>query len=216
MITEEMIRRQREFYSRPLPLGEKAAVRVLTPRNRHLGILAGAELPGRMMLDIDPGGVFGDGAHESTRLCAALLERYVNPGDRLLDLGCGTGILSLLGLKLGAASALGVDIREEAVRLARHNARLNGLEGAFTARTGDLARGITGRFDLITANLLPEPLLRLAPRLWDLLTPGGTAILGGIREGREGDIRAAAPSLELLEQRAEGPWTALVLRKEKP
>lgn len=171
---------------------------------------------GRIPLLLDPGPAFGTGTHESTRLCLELLEEWLRPGESVLDLGCGSGILALAAVLLGAGRVFGVDRDETAVRVSKDNAALNKLESVsfFTADlTGE---GILERLpvvDLVLANLTADLLVDLAGRLKRLLNPGGRIIASGIiRERAENVARAFAKAgCRLVEKRSAGEWAALLL-----
>jgi ribosomal protein L11 methyltransferase len=182
--------------------------------------------PGRIAVKIDPGMAFGTGAHPTTRLCLELLDELVDPAgaSQLIDLGCGSGILAIAALKLGAAQALGVDSDEEAVAAARQNAAANGVEARLEARRGSLGEIVAGEFTvrqapLVVANILAPVIIRLLGEgLGELLTPGGVLVLSGILEEQEGGVLEAARSAGFTLQRRlqEGDWVALALKPEKP
>jgi ribosomal protein L11 methyltransferase len=140
----------------------------------------------------------------------ALADRGVLAGTRVLDVGCGSGILAIAALKLGAASALGLDTDPIAIEATVANARRNGLVRRLRAREGSLPSG-EAPFDLVLANLIAGLLVPLAPRLGDELRPGGVLLASGIFVDREGHVRAAfeAVGLAITGRRAEGDWVAL-------
>jgi ribosomal protein L11 methyltransferase len=121
---------------------------------------------------------FGTGQHPTTRLCLEWLEREMAPVDSVLDYGCGTGVLALAALKLGAGTATAVDIEPQALDATRRNAELNGLERGLAV--GPPESLIPGRFDLILANILAQPLITLAEFFADRQAPGGRIVLSGI------------------------------------
>jgi ribosomal protein L11 methyltransferase len=176
--------------------------------------------PDDVVLDLDPGMAFGTGLHPTTRLCLAGVEKMADrglaAGARVLDVGCGSGILAIAAAKLGAASVLGVDTDPIAVEATIANAARNGLADQVAARAGSLPSGEPG-FDLVLANLIASVLIALAAPLRDELRPGGTLLASGIFEDREADVRAAFGSVGLTvkERTVEGEWVALeVLRPE--
>lgn len=146
-------------------------------------------LPGQKVIRLDPGMAFGTGAHQTTRLCLSMLELFVKPGDSFLDIGCGSGILSIAATFLGAGQVTGVDIDAVAVRTARDNALQNNLGINFIQ--GDLDAGILGPFDIVCANIVADVIIRLAPKLPPLLTDRGVCILSGIIESRFEDVQSA-------------------------
>lgn len=169
----------------------------------------------RVPLYLDPGLTFGTGAHATTRLCLTALETLVRGGERVLDLGCGSGILSVAALQLGAGSALAVDIDDKCRTAARENAELNGIgPDRLDILVGNLltdetvAERIGGGYDIVLANIVADVIIALAPRVRGLLNPGGTFLCSGIIEGRAEEVKAAlaANGLEILEQREDNGW----------
>lgn len=178
--------------------------------------------PGDVVIELDPGMAFGTGLHPSTRLCIAALEEVVQPGDRVLDLGTGSGVLALVAAKLGAGSILATDIDTLAVRVAKENAQLNDLAVGEHLRIehGSIPSGMAGHFQVIVANILAEVLVGLFdgeyenPPLAEPLALGGHLILSGILAERAQLVIDAAErhGLRLVDRKAEGDWVALVVR----
>jgi ribosomal protein L11 methyltransferase len=170
--------------------------------------------PDDVVLALDPGMAFGTGLHPTTRLCLAAVEeladRGIVAGARVLDVGCGSGILAIAALKLGATSALGLDTDPIAIEATIANARRNALVSRLRAREGSLPSGEAG-FDVVLANLIAGLLVPLAGGLSDELRAGGVLLASGIFVDREGDVRAAfdAAGLEVTGRTAEGDWVAL-------
>ena len=170
--------------------------------------------PGDVILDLDPGMAFGTGLHPTTRLCLAGVEsaadRGLVDGARVLDVGCGSGILAIAAAKLGAASVRGVDTDPIAVEATIANAARNDLAGRIAARAGSLPSG-DEPFDLVLANLIASVLITLAAPLHDELRPGGVLLASGIFEDREADVRAAfeGAGLAVTTRTVEGEWVAL-------
>ena len=157
-----------------------------------------ADPKGRAALRLNPGLAFGTGGHATTRLCLTALERIVAPGMKVLDLGCGSGILSIAALLLGAERAFACDIDEKAVGIAYQNAALNGVgRERYTVRAGDilsdigLQREMGSGYDVIAANIVADVIIALAPAARPLLAPGGYFLCSGIIEGREAEVREA-------------------------
>ncbi|MBI4799201.1 MAG: 50S ribosomal protein L11 methyltransferase [Desulfarculus sp.] len=171
--------------------------------------------PGQKVVVIDPGQAFGTGQHESTTLCLARLERLAERDllpPRLLDVGCGTGILALAFLLFGGRAALALDLDPEAVAATEHNAALNGLEGRLEVSATPVQE-ITERFPLIVANLTAKDLTALASALAARLSPGGEMIVSGLLVMQIQAVRAAleAEGLALLEQDSLAGWACLVM-----
>jgi ribosomal protein L11 methyltransferase len=170
--------------------------------------------PDDVVLALDPGMAFGTGLHPTTRLCLAALEAVADrgalDGARVLDVGCGSGILAIAAVRLGAQSALGVDTDPIATEATTANARRNRLVRRIHARDGTLPSG-EPPFDVVLANLIAGVLVPLAPALHDELRPGGTLVASGIFIDREGDVRAAfeAAGLVVAGRLMEGDWVAL-------
>ena len=164
---------------------------------------------------IDPGMAFGTGAHATTSLCIGLIEEYLSetaggaPVD-VLDVGCGSGILSIAAIRLGARSALGIDIDAYAVKNAEANARGNGLEDRIKFRTGDLLQGVDGRYGLVVANIAADAVVKLLSSAAGTLLPGGALVLSGVIDEREAEVARAATGngFDIVKAaRGEG-WTA--------
>lgn len=185
------------------------------------------EARGRLPVILDPGLTFGTGAHPSTQMCLAALERHLTPGSRVVDLGTGSGVLSIAALRLGARSAVGVDIDPKAEDMVRENGAYNGMTAPqLLAFTGDVAgdsgaleslldRG--GPFDLALVNIVADVILALIPSLPRLLWPGGTVICSGILDSRLAGVREAlqAHGLEVLETEGREEWRCVVARREE-
>ncbi len=170
--------------------------------------------PDDVVLALDPGMAFGTGLHPTTRLCLAALEGLADAGRvdgaRVLDVGCGSGILAIAAVKLGAAGALGVDTDPIAIESTLANARRNRLGRRVEARVRSLPSG-EPPFDVVLANLIAGVLVPLASALRDELRPGGTLLASGIFIDREAEVQAAfeVAGLVIGERRVEGEWIAL-------
>ena len=173
--------------------------------------------PDDAVILMDPGMAFGTGTHETTRLCAALIEKYLRPGDRMIDVGCGSGILAICASKLGAEKCFACDIDPEAIRVARENVTLNGTDNV-TCAVSDLVRDVTpppGGFDLAAVNIVADVIIRLAPDLGRYLAPDGVAILSGIIMERAGEVTAVMEQngFKVIDSMTENGWFAAVVRK---
>lgn len=171
--------------------------------------------PGETVMKIDPGMAFGTGAHETTRLCLKALTKAELAGKKLLDVGCGSGILSIGGVLLGAESAFGCDIDQLAVEVARRNAALNGLENKTAYAAGDLLSVVEGQYPIVVANIVADVILTLLKDLHKVLLPGGLFIASGIIDDRKDEllhaIQAAGLTVESIEE--ERGWVAITSRK---
>lgn len=178
------------------------------------------ELPGDLVIRIDPGMAFGTGGHETTRLCLELLESVMEEGPlltvpSLLDLGTGSGILAMAANLLGAGRILALDIDPEAVDVARENLVLNNMADRVECGTSPL-EAITERFDIILANILAEELIRLAPFLSERLNSGGSLILSGILAEKELLVRHgfASQTMKYIQTASAGEWVAMLYRSD--
>lgn len=201
----------REYY-KPIEVGEKL---VVVPEWEE------APQDGRLPLRLDPGLIFGTGSHATTRMCLAALEEFSKPGVRLLDLGCGSGILGIGALILGCDSCLGVDIDPKAPDVVMSNAALNGI-GAdkMTAWAGDiiadasLRARIGGGYQLVLANIVADVIIPLSAVVRQFMAPGAVFICSGIIEHRWPETEAALISngFEILDHKSEEEWHCFVCR----
>jgi len=147
---------------------------------------------GEVIVNIDPGMAFGTGIHASTRFCLRFLDQYVRGGEKIIDAGCGSGILSIAAVKLGADSVFAMDIDDLAVRIARENVALNGLEDKIEAQAGDIVESIQGRrADMVLANITAEVVVELIPAVAPVLTGGGYLFGSGIVDSRWPSVKKA-------------------------
>ena len=189
-----------------LRIGRRLVVRPTWRRHRRA--------PDDVVLALDPGMAFGTGLHPTTRLCLAGLEALADQGGlsgrRVLDVGCGSGILAIAAVRLGASAALGVDTDPIAIEATIANARRNRVARRVRARAGSLPSG-RPPFDVVVANLIAGLLVTLAGSLRDEVRPGGTVLASGIFVDREADVAAAfgAVGLEVVGRTADRDWVAL-------
>jgi len=172
-----------------------------------------------VVVDLDPGMAFGTGLHPSTRLSMLGVEQVVKAGDRVLDVGTGSGILAIAALKLGAASADTVDVETVAVRATQENAELNGVADRLRVEHGSVGEGepFAGElYDVVLANIIARILIELAPALVAHTKPGGFLVLAGIIQQREDDVIAAfaAQRARVVQRRQFDDWVSLVLTRE--
>jgi ribosomal protein L11 methyltransferase len=170
---------------------------------------------GRLVLQIDPKMSFGTGYHETTRLTLRLLEEHLRPGDRMIDVGTGTGILAIAGVLLGAADAEAIDIDEWSIDNARENIDANGLTGRVTISDAPVASFSGGRFTLLAANLTLNTNLELLGEFQRILAPGGRALFSGLLKHDEEPMIDGLRSnnFKVLGQLYENEWVAIVAEK---
>ncbi len=196
-------------YFHPMPIGDKLLIRPVW--------IDDYDADGRAVLDIEPGLAFGSGSHPTTRLCLQTLERYVKDGDSVLDIGCGSGILSIATLLLGAKTALGVDIDAIAVKTAKENAKQNGFgEDRFNAVEGNLSDKVDGKFDIVVANIVADIIMEFNTTVGNFLKDDGVYITGGIIESREDEVlySFAQNGFEVKERFEDNGWLVFVLKRK--
>lgn len=193
-------------YFKPIPVGERLLIRPVWEEEFDAG--------GRAVLNLEPGVAFGSGTHETTRLCLAALEKYVTPGVSMLDVGCGSGILSVAALLLGADKAVGVDIDRLAVKTAVENGEMNGF-GAdrYTVLHGNLTDKISGKFDVVAANIVADAIIMLSENIRDFMNPGAHYIVSGIIDLREQEVRDALEGygFKVIARHEDGGWICMEL-----
>ena len=199
----------REFY-RPIEVGEKL---VVVPEWES------CTDTGRLPLRLDPGLIFGTGSHATTRMCLMALEKLIHGGERVLDLGCGSGILGIGARVLGCGEVFGCDIDPKAPDVAMHNASLNGMTVEdFKVFAGDvlsdaaMRRSLGGGYDVVLANIVADVIIPLAPIARGFVRGGGAFVASGIIEGRQDEVAAAIESagFEILERHCLEDWHCFV------
>ena len=192
-------------YFHPMAVGEKLMIQ---PSWEEL-----ADNHGRTVLHLEPGLAFGTGTHETTRLCMEMLEQYVSSGAEVLDVGCGSGILSVAALLLGAGKAVGVDIDELAVKTATQNAERNHVGDRFTGIYGSLTEKVTGTYDIVVANIVADVVIALTKDVEQFLKPGAVYLMSGIIDEREQDVLdVVKQNFEILQRKEERGWVALAAK----
>ena len=168
-------------YFHPIPVGNKLLIRPTWEDE--------FDPQGRAVLNIEPGLAFGTGTHETTRLCLETLENYIKPGVTVLDIGCGSGILAIASLLLGAEKAVGVDIDALAVKTAKENGEVNNLyEPEYTVFQGNLTDKVEGKFDVVVANIVADVIIMFCADVAKFMKDCGVFITSGIIDTREQDV----------------------------
>ena len=170
--------------------------------------------PGDRVIEIDPGMAFGTGTHETTFMCMEQLEKYITPGCRAIDVGCGSGILGLAAAKLGASDVLAIDLDELAVKVAAENTEKNGLSDIVRVAHGDLLEKRDEKADVIVANIIADVICYLCGPVKKHLLEGGTFICSGIIKEREDDVQhaLAAAGYTVCNRLAKGEWVCLAAK----
>lgn len=196
-------------YFKPLKVGKKLLIRPLWIDDYD-------NSDNRKVLSIEPGLAFGTGGHDTTRLCMEMLEKYLGEGDTVLDTGCGSGILGIAALLLGAKSVTGVDIDELAVKTAIENGRVNGFgEPEYTILEGNLTDKVTGNFDVIVANIVADVIIMFSDFVGDFMKDSSYFIVSGIISMREDEVRSALVKngFKIIEENRSGDWLCFVTEK---
>lgn len=205
--TQDWVNNWKQYFH-PMPIGNKLLIRPTWEDEYDAGE--------RKVLHIEPGLAFGTGSHPTTRLCLETLENYISKDSTVLDIGCGSGILSIASLLLGAKEAFGVDIDSLAVKTAQANALENGFdESKFKAVQGNLSDKVTGKYNVIVTNIVADIIMEFNKEVGKYLDDGGVYITGGIIESREDEVLLsfAQNSFEVIERFEEKGWLVFVLKK---
>ena len=195
-------------YFKPTKIGEKLLILPEWEKDENED--------GRVILNIDPGAAFGTGTHATTRLCLETIQKFVKNGDTVLDVGCGSGILSIAAMLLGAKSAVGVDIDPLAVKTAKENAEKNGLkEPEYTTICGDLDDKVSDCYDVVIANIVADIIIRLCDSVPQRVKIGGLIISSGIIDVRADETVSAIENagFTIIDRYENGGWVCIVARK---
>jgi len=196
-------------YFKPMKIGEKLLIRPLW--------IDDYDAEGRAVLSIEPGLAFGSGGHNTTRLCLETLEKHIKTGDSVLDCGCGSGILSVASLLMGADNATGVDIDKLAVKTAIENGKVNGFEAPqYNILQGNLVDKVTGTFDVVVANIVADIIILFSSQVGEFLKNDGVFITSGIIEPREEEVTKAffENNFQIVERYEDGGWLCFVCKKK--
>ncbi len=202
---EEDWRNNWKKYFNPIPVGEKLLIRPSWRDDYDPG--------NRKVLNIDPGLAFGTGGHETTRLCLEMCEKYLKDGDKVLDVGCGSGILGIAALLMGAGSAVGVDIDEIAVRTARENAALNGVENRFSAVCGSFTDKVEGKYDIVLANIVADAIMFLSEGIEKFMKQDAVYIMSGIIDTRADEVKKSVSRyFDIIEEHIDNGWACFAAK----
>ena len=171
--------------------------------------------PEDRIIQIDPGMAFGTGTHETTAMCAALVEKYVRPGMRVIDIGTGSGILAIAAAHMGAGRVLATDLDAVAVRTAAENVEINGFSGVIETRCGNLLDVVDEPGDVVIANIIADVIISLAKPVRARVADGGVFICSGIARERRADVERALldADYEILDAPTAGEWAAFAARR---
>ena len=192
-------------FFKPTPVGERLFVRPIWIDDYDAG--------DRAVLNIEPGAAFGTGTHDTTRLCLETLDKIIKDGDTVLDIGCGSGILAIASMLLGATEGFGVDIDELAVKTAKENGKMNGLdEPELKFVCGDLADKVTKQYDVVVANIVADIIILFSTQVRAFMKQGAKFIASGIIDTRADEVVTALQNagLKLTERIEHGGWVCLV------
>jgi len=164
-----------------------------------------------IVVELDPGMAFGTGTHESTRMCMEFLERYIQNGNKLLDIGCGSGILSILGAKLGCSKILGIDIDPLSIKTSLENFKINRVENIAFAQKSIIEDLNVEKYDVIVANIVADVIINISPKVKDFLKENGMFIVSGIINERKEQVEKTIidNGFKILEISNMGEWVAI-------
>jgi len=200
-VEEDWINNWKKYF-KPINVGKKLLIRPTWEDEYEAGE--------RKVLHLEPGLAFGTGTHETTRLCMELLEKYVKPGFTVLDVGCGSGILSVAALLLGAERAVGVDIDPLAVKTAVQNAEINHVADRFTGIFGDLTEKVSGKYNIVVANIVADVIILLTKDIEQYMHRDTVYLMSGIIDTRENDVLAVLEQkFNIIACKSEKGWVAL-------
>jgi ribosomal protein L11 methyltransferase len=196
-------------YYKPIKIGERTLIKPTWEEYKRNGDMS------EIIVELDPGMAFGTGTHETTMMCAQFLETYVCSGMKILDIGCGSGILGIIALKLGAKNCFSVDIEANAVKVTQENAKLNNVYDKMEIVRGDLLEVVNGSFDIITANIIADAIVLLACIVAPYLNENGIFIASGIIADRHSEVKESLlkHGFIIKEEKFMGEWTAIAVSR---
>lgn len=167
-----------------------------------------------IIIEMDPGMAFGTGTHETTSMCLELLEKYIQKDNIIFDIGCGSGILGIAGAKLGASQVTAVDLDKTAIKVAKNNVKINGVENIIKLYEGNLLDVITNKADILVSNIIADVIIELSQTVLDFLKPNGLFIVSGIIKERLQDVKTAMNNngLDIIDIYHKGEWCAMAAK----
>jgi len=196
-------------YYKPLKISEHIVIKPTWEEYEPVG--------NEKIIEIDPGSAFGSGTHETTALCLKMIEKYFSVGDDVFDIGCGTGILGIAAAKLGANKVVGIDLSENAIIASKENAEINKVEDVATFLKGDLTSVLTGKADMVIANIMADIIILLSENVADFMKEDGVFVASGIILDKVEEVQAALDKngFEIIETQIDGEWSAIVSKHKK-
>jgi len=175
-----------------------------------------AENNDEIVIELDPGMAFGTGTHPTTVLCIQALEKVVQPGDEVIDVGCGSGVLSIAAVRLGAKKVLAFDLDEVAVKVTKENIKMNGLSTQVEVKQNNLLDHVQGQYDLVVANILAEVILRFVDQAYQTVKPGGYFLTSGIIGQKKDEVKESLVKhgFTIVETLLMEDWVAFIAKKE--
>ena len=197
-------------YYKPVKVGQKV---VIKPTWEGYELQDSSEV----VVEMDPGMAFGTGTHETTKMCIQLLENYVSRNSQVLDIGCGSGILGITALKLGAQNCMAVDIDENAVRVAKENARVNNVSDKMDSKAGNLVDIVIDTYDVVVANIIADIIIHLSGIVKPFLKENGVFIASGIINDRYEEVKEnlLKNGFAIKEESFMGEWVAVAVTRRE-
>jgi ribosomal protein L11 methyltransferase len=203
-VDEEDWQNEWKKYYKPLKIGKSIVIKPSWETYENKGQ--------EIVVEIDPGMAFGTGTHESTKMCIEFLEKHIKNGNKLLDIGCGSGILSIIGAKLGCSKVLGIDIDNLAVKTSLENFRLNNVQIIANSQNVTIDELKEEKYDVVTANIVADVIIYISGKIDKFINPNGLFIVSGVIKDRKEDVISAMTEngFEIVETSNMGEWVAIV------